>query len=65
MSDTDKAKNKIQDLGGQAKEAFGRVTGDKDTEHEGVREQAKSHLKDAVELLKEAGEKVIDVVHKK
>ena len=58
MSDTDKAKNKIQDLGGQAKEALGRVTGDKSTEHEGEREQTKSHLKDA-------GEKVKDVFHKK
>jgi len=35
VSDTDKAKNKIQDLGGQAKEALGKVTGDKSTEHEG------------------------------
>jgi len=31
VSDTDKAKNKIQDLGGQAKEALGKVTGDKST----------------------------------
>ena len=72
MSDTDKAKNKIQDLGGQAKEALGKVTGDKSTKHEGQREQTKSHLKDAGEKvkeagekLKEAGEKVIDVFHKK
>jgi uncharacterized protein YjbJ (UPF0337 family) len=72
VSDTDKAKNKIQDLGGRAKEALGKVTGDKDTEHEGEREQAKSHLKDAgekvkeaAEKLQEAGEKVIDVFHKK
>lgn len=65
MSDTDKAKNKIQDLGGQAKEALGKVTGDKSTEHEGQREQTKSHLKDAGEKLKEAGEKVIDVFRKK
>ncbi|MGO9154048.1 CsbD family protein [Mycobacterium sp.] len=72
MSDTDKAKNKIQGLGGQAKEALGKVTGDKSTEYEGQREQTKSHLKDASEKvkeagekLKEAGEKVIDVFHKK
>ena len=72
MSDTDKAKNKIQDLGGQAKEALGKVTGDKSTEHEGQLEQTKSHLKDvgekvkeAGEKLKEAGEKIIDVFHKK
>ena len=64
MSDTDKTKNKIQDLGGQAKEALGKVTGDKSTEHEGQREQTKSHLKDAGEKLKEAGEKIIDVFRK-
>jgi uncharacterized protein YjbJ (UPF0337 family) len=72
VSDTDKAKNKIQDLGGQAKEALGNATGDKSTEHEGQRDQMKSHLKDAGEKvkeagekLKEAGEKIIDVFHKK
>ena len=59
-------------MGGQAKEALGKATDDKNTEHEGQRDQVKSHLKDAgekvkeaVELLKEAGEKVIDAVHKK
>ena len=72
MSGTDKAKNKIQDLGGQAKEALGKVTGDKSTKNEGQREQTKAHLKDAGEKvkeagekLKEAGEKVVDVFHKK
>ena len=35
MSGTDKAKNKGQDLGGKAKEAVGKVTGDKSTENEG------------------------------
>jgi uncharacterized protein YjbJ (UPF0337 family) len=58
VSDTDKAKNKIQDLGGQAKDALGKVTGDKSTEHEGQREQAESHIKDL-------GEKVKDVVKRK
>jgi uncharacterized protein YjbJ (UPF0337 family) len=29
----DKAKNKAQDLGGKAKEAAGKVTGDKSTEN--------------------------------
>jgi len=72
VSDTDKAKNKIQDLGGQAKEALGKVSGDKSTEHEGQRDQTKSHLKDAGEKVKEAGEKLkeagrklIDVFHNK
>ena len=29
MSGTDKAKNKIEDVGGKAKEALGKATGDK------------------------------------
>ena len=32
MGAEDKASNKIDDLGGKAKEALGKVTGDKDTE---------------------------------
>jgi hypothetical protein len=38
----DKASNKIDDLGGNAKEALGKVTGDKDTENKGNVDQAKS-----------------------
>jgi len=35
VSATDKAKNKAQELGGKAKEAVGRVTGDRSTEISG------------------------------
>lgn len=54
MSATDKAKNKIDDLGGKAKEAMGRATGDRATENEGRGDQAKSSLKDAGEKVKDA-----------
>ena len=54
MSATDKAKNKVQDLGGKAKEGLGKVTGDRDTENEGRGDQAKSSLKDAGENVKDA-----------
>jgi uncharacterized protein YjbJ (UPF0337 family) len=50
----DKASNKIDNLGGKAKEAAGKVTGDKDTENEGRVDQAKSSLKDAGEKIKDA-----------
>ena len=53
VSGTDKAKNKIEDVGGKAKEAVGKVTGDKSTEHEGKGDQAKSSLKDAGEKVKD------------
>jgi uncharacterized protein YjbJ (UPF0337 family) len=54
VSGIDKAKNKGQELGGKAKEAVGKLTGDKDTENEGKGDQAKSNLKDAGEKIKDA-----------
>lgn len=54
MSALDKAKNKVEDLGGQAKEASGKVTGDKSTENEGKVDQVKANLKDAGEKVKDA-----------
>ena len=57
MSATDKAKNKAQDLGGKAKEAVGKVTGDDRTRDEGRGDQAKSSLKDAGEKVKDAFKK--------
>lgn len=54
MSTTDKTKNKIEDVEGKAKEALGRATGDKSTESEGQRDQAKANLKDAGENVKDA-----------
>ncbi|WP_068277361.1 CsbD family protein [Aldersonia kunmingensis] len=57
MSATDKAKNKAQDLGGKAKEAVGKVTGDKSTQNEGKNDQTKSNLKDAGEKVKDAFKK--------
>jgi len=50
----DKASNKIDDLGGKAKEGLGKLTGDKSTENEGKVDQAKSSLKDAGEKVKDA-----------
>ncbi|OBI77607.1 CsbD family protein [Mycobacterium sp. E740] len=57
MSATDKAKNKIEDLGGKAKEALGNATGDESTRNEGRGDQAKSSLKDAGEKVKDAFKK--------
>ncbi|MCV7133613.1 CsbD family protein [Mycobacterium hodleri] len=54
MSALDKAKNKVEDLGGQAKETSGKVTGDKSTENEGKVDQVKANLKDAGEKVKDA-----------
>ena len=54
MSATDKVKNKIDDAGGKAKEAVGRVSGDRSTENEGRKDQAKANLKNAGENVKDA-----------
>jgi uncharacterized protein YjbJ (UPF0337 family) len=54
VSAEDKVSNKIDDLGGKAKEAAGKVTGDDSTENEGKLDQAKSSLKDAGEKVKDA-----------
>jgi uncharacterized protein YjbJ (UPF0337 family) len=57
VSSEDKAKNKLDEVGGKVKEAVGKVTGDKSTEHEGKRDQTKSNLKDAGEKVKDAFKK--------
>lgn len=57
MSGTDKANNKLQDLGGKAKETLGKATGDESTANEGKADQSKSSLKDAGEKVKDAFKK--------
>ncbi|MEN3319473.1 MAG: CsbD family protein [Mycobacterium sp.] len=54
MSGMDKAKNKVEQLGGKVKEAVGNLTGDARTRDEGRGDQTKSHLKDAGEKVKDA-----------
>jgi uncharacterized protein YjbJ (UPF0337 family) len=54
MSGMDKAKNKVENLGGKAKEALGKASGDARTRDEGRGDQAKSNLKDAGEKVKDA-----------
>ncbi len=54
MSGTDKAQNKIDELKGQAKEGFGKVTDDESTEAEGRADQAKANVKQAGEKVKDA-----------
>ena len=58
MGATGKTSNKVEDLKGRAKEATGRVTGNKDLEAEGKVEAA---AKDVGQKVEEAGEKVKDV----
>ena len=50
----DKAKNKTEEAGGQAKETTGRVTGNRDMEAEGKGDQASATIKQAGENVKDA-----------
>jgi uncharacterized protein YjbJ (UPF0337 family) len=59
MSGTDKARNKGQEVGGKAKETVGNITGDESIRNEGRSDQVKSNLKDAVEKLKDAFDRLV------
>jgi uncharacterized protein YjbJ (UPF0337 family) len=54
MGDEDKMKNKVEDIGGQAKEQVGKVTGDEDLEAQGRGDQSKADIKQAGEKIKDA-----------
>jgi uncharacterized protein YjbJ (UPF0337 family) len=53
MGADDKIDNKAEELGGKAKEGFGRATGDEELEAEGQGDQAKSNVKQAGEKIKD------------
>jgi uncharacterized protein YjbJ (UPF0337 family) len=57
VSVADKAKNKLEEIGGKVKEAVGKIAGDRSTENEGKNDQVKSNLKDAGEKVKDAFKK--------
>ena len=50
----DKIDNKMEDLGGKAKEGVGSATGDEELQAQGKGDQAKSDLKQAGEKVKDA-----------
>jgi uncharacterized protein YjbJ (UPF0337 family) len=54
MGDQDKLNNKLEDIGGEAKEKIGQATGDKDLEAQGRGDQSKADLKQAGEKVKDA-----------
>jgi uncharacterized protein YjbJ (UPF0337 family) len=54
VSDSDKTRNKVEEIRGRAKEEVGRTTGDEELESQGKRDQAKSNAKQAGEKIKDA-----------
>jgi uncharacterized protein YjbJ (UPF0337 family) len=57
MGKDDKAANKVEEIGGQAKEKIGAATGDEALERQGERDQSKANLKQAGEKIKDAFKK--------
>ena len=54
MSGMDEAKNKAQEMGGRGKEAAGDLTGDRELQAEGQKDQTAGSLKQAGEKIKDA-----------
>ena len=54
MGNDDKTDNKLEELGGKAKEAVGSATGDDELRRQGERDQSKADLKQAGEKVKDA-----------
>jgi uncharacterized protein YjbJ (UPF0337 family) len=54
MGADDKTDNKLEELGGKAKEAVGNATGDENLERQGENDQSKANLKQAGEKVKDA-----------
>ena len=61
----DKISNKGEELKGQAKEAFGDATDDRELEGEGKADQAKAHLKQTGEDVKDNLEDAKDAIKDK
>jgi uncharacterized protein YjbJ (UPF0337 family) len=57
MATEDKARNKVTEMKGKAKEAAGQATGNEQLEAEGKTDQAKGNLKQAGEKVKDAFKK--------
>jgi uncharacterized protein YjbJ (UPF0337 family) len=54
MSTANKIRNKLQRVGGRAKETVGRATGNRRLQSRGVRDQVTSDVKDVGETVKDA-----------
>jgi uncharacterized protein YjbJ (UPF0337 family) len=54
MGNDDKTDNKMEELGGKAKEAVGSATGDDELKAQGQADQTKANLKQAGEKVKDA-----------
>jgi uncharacterized protein YjbJ (UPF0337 family) len=58
MGTADKISNAIEDVSGKAKEAVGKLAGDRDLESEGRGDQARGNVKKAGENVKDAAKNI-------
>jgi uncharacterized protein YjbJ (UPF0337 family) len=58
MGTADKISNAIEDVSGKAKEAVGRMAGDRDLQNEGQGDQARGQVKKAGENIKDAAKNI-------
>jgi uncharacterized protein YjbJ (UPF0337 family) len=63
--DKDRIKGKAEELKGKIKEKTGQWTGDKETQAEGLMDQAKGKARDALGKVKDAGRDAADKLHDK
>ena len=54
MCATNRIRNKLQKVGGRAKQTIGRATGNRRLENRGVRDQVASDVKDVGERVKQS-----------
>ncbi len=54
MGNDDKTQNKVEEIGGKAKEGIGEATGDDALARQGQNDQSKANLKQAGENVKDA-----------
>ncbi|MGC5051652.1 CsbD family protein [Micromonospora sp. DT48] len=64
MSFTDKAKNKVEELSGAARERIGEMTDNERMRAEGASQQSEARAREAGEKVKEAGRNAKDAVTK-
>lgn len=62
MSADEKFENATDKMGGQAKEGFGKLTGDKETQAEGQAQQGKADAKDKLQDARDTVKGAIDGV---
>lgn len=63
--DNDRIKGKVDEVAGKVKSKVGEMTGDRETQAEGIGQQIKGKVENAVGKVKDEGRAIRDQVHQK